>query len=127
MGFVCGILSRINGRGYNAQASQHDIMRNGRRKRGGSLRQMVLAGLAGMGEVLYSSVTTALGGSGCPRVGGVRLPKICCSLLVLFRKRNKCGRDLSLVSKCSNRICLLPILCSISRRAALYAGQIRIK
>jgi len=35
MRFVCSILSHINGRGYNAQASQHDIMRNGRRKRGG--------------------------------------------------------------------------------------------
>jgi len=88
---------------------------------------MVLVGLAGMGVVLYSSITTALGGSGCPQVGGVRLPKVCCSLLVLFRKQNKCGRDLSLVSKCSSCIHLLPILCSISHWAALYAGQIRIK
>ena len=109
------------------QSRQHGIMRNRRRKQGGHLRQVVLADLAGVGVVLYSSVTTSLGGSGCPRVGGVRFPKICCSLLVLFRKRNKCGRDLSLASKCSRHICLLPILCSISRRAALYAGQIRIK
>lgn len=59
-------------------------------------------------------------------VGGVRFPKTCQSLLVLFRKENKFGRDLALVKRCSSRICLLLTFCSRSHLGALYAGHMRI-
>ena len=69
---------------------------------------------------------TLLGGSGCLSMGGVRLPKTCLNLLVLFRKENRFGRDLAFVRRCSNRICLLPIFCSRSCLCALYAGKMRM-
>ena len=78
-----------------------------------------------MGRAIYSSCSASLGGSGWACVGRTKLPKICFSLFVLFRNQKKCGRDLSLVNKCS--ILMHCLLMSSSRRrlASLYARQIR--
>ena len=75
-------------------------------------------------RTVYASVSATLGGSGWSRVGGVKLPKIWFSLFVLFRKWKRCGRDFSLVSRCSILMHCLPTFHSRRHLANLYAGQI---
>ena len=47
---------------------------------------LVVFGRVGLSRGFYVSASAILGGSGWARVGRVRLPKICFSLFVLFKK-----------------------------------------